>query len=71
MIKSISLREMNDVSESEKTLLVNSWEQLDEEGNLSGLFNSTVLRLEISKGKGWQGTLVKMMLIYLRVFLYK
>lgn len=52
LLKAFHLREMNDVSESEKTLLVNSWEQLDEEGNLSGLFNDYLFKIRNwSRGK--------------------
>jgi len=52
LLKAFHLREMQDASESEKKLLVNSWEQLDEEGNLSSLFNDYLFKIKNwSRGK--------------------
>lgn len=45
LLKAYHLREMQDVSESEKALLVKQWEELDEEGKLASLFNDYLFRI--------------------------
>lgn len=52
LLKAYHLREMRDISESEKTLLVKQWEDLDEEGKLANLFNDYLFRIRNwSRGK--------------------
>jgi uncharacterized protein with ParB-like and HNH nuclease domain len=45
LLKAFHLREMQDVSENEKALLVKQWEELDEEGKLASLFNDYLFRI--------------------------
>ena len=52
LLKAYHLREMADVSENEKTKLIQEWESLDEEGNLSALFNNYLFKIRNwSRGK--------------------
>ena len=52
LLKAYHLREMQDVSENEKALLVKQWEGLDEEGKLASLFNNYLFRIRNwSRGK--------------------
>jgi len=52
LLKAYHLREMTDVSENEKTKLIQEWESLDEEGNLSTLFNNYLFKIRNwSRGK--------------------
>ena len=52
LLKAFHLREMQDVSENEKALLVKQWEELDEEGKLATLFNDYLFRIRNwSRGK--------------------
>lgn len=52
LLKAFHLREMQDVSENEKALLVKQWEGLDEEGKLASLFNNYLFRIRNwSRGK--------------------
>ena len=52
LLKAFHLREMQDVSENEKALLVKQWEELDEEGKLASLFNDYLFRIRNwSRGK--------------------
>jgi hypothetical protein len=52
LLKAYHLREMKDIPENEKTDLIKHWENLDEEGNLSELFNNNLFKIRNwSRGK--------------------
>ena len=52
LLKAYHLREMRDLTEDEKTQLIQEWEHLDEEGNLSTLFDDYLFRIRNwSRGK--------------------
>lgn len=52
LLKAFHLREMQDISENEKALLVKQWEELDEDGKLASLFNDYLFRIRNwSRGK--------------------
>jgi len=52
LLKAFHLREMQDVPENEKALLVKQWEELDEDGKLANLFNDYLFRIRNwSRGK--------------------
>ena len=52
LLKAYHLREMQDISEHEKTKLIQEWERLDEEGKLGTLFNNYLFKIRNwSRGK--------------------
>jgi len=52
LLKAYHLREVQDISENEKALLVKQWEELDEDGKLASLFNNYLFRIRNwSRGK--------------------
>jgi len=52
LLKAYHLREMKNLTEDDKTQLIQEWEHLDEEGNLSTLFHNYLFRIRNwSRGK--------------------